>query len=314
MQERWARVALRERSAFRANAALRVGREDLSWRTVGGTAVELTVRVHNDTEAPTRPTWMKVNAAPFGVFVESYPLRRIPVPAVAPGRSIEVQGIFERSELPVSLWGQSMSGWDSRVDEGKSRAPWYGSSLATLLKALRARRGGSSSVRVPETSTARLAELQGAVFWAGNFDIRMDRAVAERHRSVLPQLVHGRLAGARFLVGRGSGSLQSPVYSFQLLQPEGGSLEARLVLGSSGVPSLGVVSRQAVERLPQVPWGVPVSVDQPEVFLFVESRGQQAPSGVAVEVTEIASGRCARVEFEFTTRADLWRLHRRSVD
>ena len=183
-------------SPLAATSLLRINREDISFETLPGRVVLLSVTVHNDSDAPSEPTTMRVNAAPLGVFLPSREVGKVAVPAIAP-----------RSKMIV---------------ESAYAAPSQGGLSATRLRAERKNRRESifqlltNRVPVPNRErevlpddsprsplSALLGSSEGSFCWAGNFDVHVRTASAERHMRGKIQLQAGAQNMGFFQVGDG---------------------------------------------------------------------------------------------------------------
>ena len=104
---------------------LRIAREDIIFFNRSRDLVQLEVTVHNRGEVVSRPTWMRVNAAPLGAFVDSQQVARLRVPRISPGGSTQVSTTLSTSARSprmrdAQLPADSLRQFDSR------RANWAG--------------------------------------------------------------------------------------------------------------------------------------------------------------------------------------------
>jgi hypothetical protein len=75
----------------RSEAELMVASSDITFCDLNKDTVLIQVRIRNAGERRSRPTIMRLEAAPLGVFVPWGPLGTIPVPALEPGESRELR-------------------------------------------------------------------------------------------------------------------------------------------------------------------------------------------------------------------------------
>ena len=69
-------------------ARLRIGREDIAWRTVAPGTVEVGFRIHNDGDRESAPTVAEVRSAPFGAHLDWTLLCEVDVPSIQAGGSL----------------------------------------------------------------------------------------------------------------------------------------------------------------------------------------------------------------------------------
>lgn len=267
-----------------ARTQVRVEREDLSWRTLHGTVVELTVKVHNAGPVPSLPTRMQVRAAPFGVFVPSVPVGRLPVPEIPAGGSVEVQAVFPRELLPESPVEVPPPGRVSRFRDfvvAWQRSQAQGTRPLSLV-ALRAAWRASGR----DLPTARQdRELPRPIHWAGNFDVFVHKAEAERHFAGLCRLEPDRLNIAQFVVGRPG---RDHLASYRVHLVEHGCADWEI----------GLHSRPGLGREPY-DLSRPLQLAGDPVFLQIETRGGAQEGRVSIEFEQLFTQKKARVEFGF---------------
>jgi hypothetical protein len=185
-------------------ATLDVQREDIRFGNIKPGLVWLEVEVHNRGTRASMVAPMEVRVAPFGAFVTSKTLEVLVVPSIPAGSSTIVRTLYQ--------------------DDGNgnlSRTGAAGRRGALKLDRLRRQQDpqsalqSSSSERGFREAVKRLLEqaggtgielvhavLSGTARWAGNFDVHIGTAEAERHVASAIQLVPGKRNVAMFFVGR----------------------------------------------------------------------------------------------------------------
>lgn len=177
-------------------APLRISREDISFETLPGRVVLLSVTVHNDTNEASEPTTMQINAAPLGVFLHSRRVGRVDVPSIAPHK----RGVIKSAYLAPLL--NVLSESEREEEHSKRRASLF------LLQREDVQIPNRSREVLPTASpisqhTALSACLMGNSCWAGNFDVHVSGASAERHMKGGIRLKTGTQNMGYFQVGDG---------------------------------------------------------------------------------------------------------------
>src|SRR5262245_46978060 len=87
--------------------ALRVQRTGIHFRNVARDLVQIEIEVENPGDAPSRPTTLRVGAAPFGAFVDGRPLATLAVPALPPRSRTQVMTLARQPRpQPVASFAQ----------------------------------------------------------------------------------------------------------------------------------------------------------------------------------------------------------------
>ncbi|MCP4093589.1 MAG: hypothetical protein GY747_09070 [Planctomycetes bacterium] len=175
---------------------LRINREDISFETLPGRVVLLSVTVHNDSDAPSEPTTMRVNAAPLGVFLPSRQVGRVAVPAIAPRSKMIVESAYA---APTQ---RGLSGTRLRA-ERKNRRESVLQLLANRIPVPNREREVLPGASPRSRLSALLDASEGSFCWAGNFDVHVRTASAERHMQGKIQLQAGAQNMGLFEVGDG---------------------------------------------------------------------------------------------------------------
>ena len=257
-----------------STSLLRISRGDISFETLPGRVVLLSVTVHNDADEPSEPTTMRVNAAPLGVFLPSREVGQVAVGKIQPRSKRVVKSAYAAPML------EGVSARE-REEELRSRR-----ASIRLLKSLGAQLPNGDAEVLPRDSrmSRRVAGrmkltrgFPGGFCWAGNFDVHVKGASAERHCQGPVQLQAGKPNVAAFRVGDG----REDRYRFQFLHDhQTRTWEFKLIRLTVGDwhPINGTLVR--------------LSINPPE---------GTTEGCAAVEVTRESTGKSAMVEFGFGT-------------
>ena len=253
---------------------LRINREDISFETLPGRVVLLSVTVHNDSDKPSEPSTMRVNAAPLGVFLPSREVGKVAVGKIPPRGKRVVKSAYA---APMS---EGVSEREREKERGLRKAS------IRLLKSLGIQLPNEDLEVLPlESLMSRLMAgvlkvawgLPDGCCWAGNFDVHVQGASAERHCQGPVQLLAGKPNGAAFRVGDG----KEDRYRFQFLHDcETRNWEFELIKLTTG------------DWHPMTQTWVSFSIKPPE---------GTTQGCAAVEVTRESTGKSAMVEFGFGT-------------
>ena len=226
---------------------------------------------------------MEVRVAPFGAFVASKPLEVLAVPSIPPGSSTVMRTVFqERADGELSrldaasrhrALGQSRLAKQLQVPPkpvASRNRRTLRNVVTRMLRLVKPDSGGTGVELVHEI-------LENTARWAGNFDVHIGSAEAERHISSAIRLVPGKRNVAFFFVGERS---ESFVFD---LQGEAAGWEAGLFRTMSKL-SLG--TPQLLDR-------------ETPIFLSVTPPSGTTKGLLAVGVTRHATGQRALVEFGF---------------
>jgi len=264
----------------KAATTLEVQREDIRFWSIGTRLVFLSVEVHNRGDRLTATERMEVRVAPFGAFVESEPVAILDVPPVPPGGSVEVGATFEDDDegrlRRVSGPARRRAGLRAASELESSRPLAQDNDLI----AFRLGRGMALSER--RLSLLAMKSLLGRVLmetaaFAGNFDVHIRGAKAERHMAQAVRLVPGKENVAFFRVGSQAGEF---LFDLQGSASEWG---AQLMLADR-----------------RLELGEPMSLkDGVWVTLTVTPPHEATEGLLAVGVTQCETGERALVEFGF---------------
>lgn len=275
-------------------AKLVVQREDIRFGNLRPGVVWLEVEVHNCGERASQEAPMEVRVAPFGAFVASRPLEVLVVPSIPPGSSTVVRTTFQEDwdgELaPVDAVDRSTGVAAANRHRALAReharkgasegAGERHSAVESTLAALRQRVLDSVvGIRSVTDMLRRLVRAPAgqSICWAGNFDVHIGSAEAERHVMRAVRLEAGELNIAMFVVGE-----RAEDFVFDL-QGGAASWQASLVMG-----------------LQELPLGRPQALlPRSMVFLKVTPPAGTTEGLLAVGVTRQATGKRALVEFGF---------------
>lgn len=164
---------------------------DVSWRCLGRNLVEIRIDLRNDGVGPTEPGTLLVGAAAFGAFLPPRPVARIAVGGLDPGERRIVRARVSRAGLPPP---------------------------PALPSGLFSRKLGE------------FFDLLRHAEWAGNLDIRFDRAPelgVEMHRAFGLKILPGRPVAFMFGIPRESAyriaaEASRPDWSVRLARPSSG--------------------------------------------------------------------------------------------
>ena len=252
---------------------LRINREDISFETLPGRVVLLSVTVHNDADEASEPTTMRVNAAPLGVFLPSREVAQVAVDRIPPRSKRVVQSAF------AAPWQEGIPDQDREQESGLRRA------CIQLLQRMGVKTSTEELELLPSDALYSLAHSeikknaaatpQPSYCWAGNFEVHVIGASAERHIRGGIRLESGRLNHAEFEVGDG----KTDRYQFKFLTDEQ-SVEWDLTL----------------RRVEPGEWH---QFEKKLVRLTIKPPKGATTGCVAVEVTRESTGKSAMVEFGF---------------
>jgi hypothetical protein len=203
-------------------AELVVEPADISFHDLNRDRVEIRVKIRNQGQARSLPTFMRLECAPFGAFVPWRPLTEIPLPPLEPGevRELGVEAARPHPEPLGSFDGvppvKLLTALNASPDEP---APAPGAGLAALLNLFR--RPAASGTARNQTGTRELGlpadwwEFFGREqpHWAGNINVFVGQRAVERHVARSLRIYAGRTNLAMFAVG---GSGRRDAYAFDL--------------------------------------------------------------------------------------------------
>ena len=286
------------------NAGLVVDPTDITFDDLTRDTVVVRVRIRNEGEHPSSPTFIRLESAPFGAFVRWRPLTVLPVPVLEPGESRELSVVTPRPHpVPLGAFDRIppasvLTALDASPDE-PSQPP--GAGFAALLNLFR----GQATSRPASTATVArghmlppdLWELFGREqpHWAGNINVFVGNRAVERHVAKALRIYSGRTNLAMFVVG---GAGQPDAYAFDLagLDPDWKAAlhdvtSARTLVVRSG--DKPVQERQWIEAV----------AGMMLIVLAVRPPVICEEGKVQVHVTRRSSGKTAVVEFNLDPTA-----------
>lgn len=190
----------------RREAELRVERTDIAFCDSAGDRVRFQITVHNVGAAPSTPSTMTIESAPFGAFVKWRPLSQLPVPSIEPGKSLALSvevarprpaplGNFNRVPPQRLLTALSAPGQSS----GPGGAQAFFEKVQQLM-------GASPRNRLPTIDTSLAPDIWDLLgrrqpHWVGNLNVFIGRRPVERHLAQALRVYPGYTNLAMFAVG-----------------------------------------------------------------------------------------------------------------
>jgi hypothetical protein len=264
-------------------ATLDVQREDIRFGNIKPGLVWLEVEVHNRGTRASMVAPMEVRVAPFGAFVTSKTLDALVVPSIPAGSSTIVRTLYQDDgNGNLSRTGAAGRRGALELDrlrrqQGRQSALQSSTSVRSLRETVKLLLqqlepdSGVTGIELVDEVLSRTARF------AGNFDVHIGGAEAERHISSAIQLVPGKRNVAMFIVGERS---ESFVFD---LQGEAAGWEAGLFRAMGGL-CLG--TPQLLHR-------------RTPIFISVTPPAGTTKGLLAVGVTREETGQRALVEFGF---------------
>ncbi len=202
-------------------AELVVDRTDITFEDLDGETVTIRVRIRNESGFPSKPTFLRLESAPFGAFVPWQPLAVLPVPPIEPGESRELSidakrphpaplGNFDRIP-PTALLAAVSS-----PDEPSPRLSGIAARPNLLRQQAAARFPARVFALVKRSLPPDLWELvgRGQPHWAGNINVFVGARAVERHLATALRVYPGRPNLAMFIVGD---SVRRDAYAFDFV-------------------------------------------------------------------------------------------------
>jgi hypothetical protein len=277
-------------------AELVVDRTDISFEDLDGETVRIRVKIRNESGCPSKPTFMRLESAPFGAFVPWQPLAVLPVPSIEPGASRELSidvkrphpaplGNFDRIPPTVLLAAVSSPDAPSPRKSGFRVMP-------NLLRRQDAGHfPGWVSAITKKCLPPDLWELvgRGQPHWAGNINVFIGAREVERHRTTALRVHAGRPNLAMFFVGD-RGRRDAYAFDFVGLEP-GWDASLHNATGARTL-SLGASEKPIQEtRWVEAPEGHMV------IVMIIHPPAGCQEGNVEVHVTRRSSEKTAVVEF-----------------
>jgi hypothetical protein len=193
------RSALAPVSVLENVLSLRLEREDIHFRNLSPTTVEIEATVTNDGDSPSAPSVAVVSAAVLGAFVPWQPLTALAVPALEPGESAVLRGAVPAPTAAPLGTPDRVTPQQLLTALGLSDDPGTGRQDRRLRRARAAALAG-----LPADPLRLLS--QGGLHWAGNLNVFIRQQPVERHLAQALRIYPGRLNAAMFCVGSGRDS------------------------------------------------------------------------------------------------------------
>ncbi|MGH8025048.1 MAG: hypothetical protein ACRED1_15775 [Limisphaerales bacterium] len=195
---------------------------DITFDDLDRDTVVLRVQVRNDSERRSSHANVRLESAPFGAFVPSSPLAILPVPALEPGQSRELNVTVARPHpAPLGAFDRVPPGKVlAAVQNSSDEPPRKSGGMAALWSWLRrSGRAGASRDRAAAGRPALSADLwelfgREQPHWAGNINVFVGTHAAERHVAKALRVYSGRTNLAMFVVG---GPGKGDAYRFDLI-------------------------------------------------------------------------------------------------
>lgn len=286
-------------------AELMVEPADISFHDLTRDRVEIRVKIRNQGQAPSLPTFMRLECAPFGAFVPWRPLTDLPVPPLEAGevRELSVEAVRPHPEPLGSFDGvppvKLLTALNASPGEPE---PAPGIGLAALLNLFR-RTAAAAGTGRNQTGTRELKlsadwwEFFGREqpHWAGNINVFVGQRAVERHVARSLRIYAGRTNLAMFMVG-GSGSRDAYAFDLNGLAP---GWKAALF----DTTCKGTFLVQANEAPVQERHWVEAVAGTMLVVLLVRPPLVCENGSVQVQVVRRSSGETATVEFDLDPTA-----------
>lgn len=209
------------------NVGLIVDPMDITFDDLTSDTVMIRVKIRNEGERRSTPTFVRLESAPFGAFVDWRPLAILPVPVLEPGESRElsvaatrphpaVLGSFDRVPPMNVLKALNASPDEPSPEPSSGRIV----GLAALLNLIR-KQGTPRPARTNTVARNRMLppDLWGLFgreqpHWAGNINVFVGNRAVERHMAKALRIYSGRTNMAMFVVG---GTRHLDAYAFDLV-------------------------------------------------------------------------------------------------
>lgn len=220
-----------------SNTGLTVDPMDITFEDLSRNTVMIRVKIRNEGEHRSIPTFVRLESAPFGAFVPWQPLATLPVPDIEPGESRDLSvaatrphpmplGDFDRVP-PMSVLTALNASPDeqrprstARLSATKQAAEELGDERHRQAAALALRRGfrpaRNATHPLGHLLPPDLWELLGREqpHWAGNINVFIGKRAVERHYAKALRIYSGRTNMAMLDVG---GPNKRDAYMFDLV-------------------------------------------------------------------------------------------------
>lgn len=263
--------------------ALVVQRSGIRFHNVALDRVAIEIEVENRGPDRSRPTTLRLESAPFGVFLPWRFLRILPVPSIEPGASAVVTTVARQ---PRPGADPVLAGLARQLPRGLGSGLAPSATLQRLLAGL-----GSvlaSGQRARELPPDLLELLDGPrPHWAGNLDVWIGSRPVERHRAPRLRLHAGQANLAVFCVGQ-----RADEYDFLFERPEGWK---HALLCDAGELTHRCAPWEELQ------WNRLGGLSG--CLCVLRPPADAAAGRVAVHVTQRSSGKSASVEFDLDPEA-----------
>jgi hypothetical protein len=275
-------VSLLPAQLLATTPVLHVDPGDIVFSNITPERLGIEITFQNPSDMRSEPTVAKIMAAPLGVFVPWRPLLSLPVPPIAPGKSLKL-----RSQA-IRNMGRPFAGSD-RVPPNKLLTA-LADDDDDFVTSSRDRGDQPNSGRLP----LDLFQLLGRnnPHWAGNLNVFVNGKSVERHLARALRVYPGQLNLAMFIVG--SGGLDA--YSFSLEADTDWNAVLYLASGSRALRDF-----RASSPIAQGEWIE--GIGQSLIFLAMQPSRNCREGQLEARVRQRSTGREASVEFSLDPEA-----------
>lgn len=209
------------------SAGLAVDPSDITFDDLTRDTVIVRVKIRNEGDRRSSPTYIRLESAPFGAFVPGRALVMLPVPALGPGESRELSvqarrphpkplGDFNRVPPMNVLKALSASPDERPRKPGAAAANGFVALMDLLRGRVTSRSGKDGKGATGPELPPDLWELLGREqpHWAGNINVFVGDRAVERHVAKALRVYSGKTNLAMFVVG-GPGKRDG--YTFNLV-------------------------------------------------------------------------------------------------
>lgn len=275
---------------------LRVDREGIRFHNLTREQVRISIEVRNHGRVRSRPTRMRVEAAPFGAFLAWTPIQTLLVPPLDPGATTFVETTLQQarrgpltgSDRGIPRWVRTLTGSDDDGMRPMNQLGRLGPRLALILGQARSVQRNAAEQGLLPPDLLELAEGPRP-HWMGNLNIWLGSRAVERHFAPRLRVRAGRPNVAMFALG---GQDQ------YALHVDGHGLD-----WNTSIIDYSAGRRVETQSYPGAdgPWHV--CVDQGVLFLVLRPAAGTQRGKLDVCVTQRSSGRHAYVEFDLDSSA-----------
>jgi hypothetical protein len=207
-------------------AELVVDRTDISFESLDGETVTIRVKIRNESDRLSKPTFMRLESAPFGAFVPWQPLAVLPVPPIEPSASRELSiGVKRPHPAPLGNFDRvpptALLAAVSSPDEPSPRKSGIAEMLNQRRRLIADRFSARGFAMTNGSLPPDLWELVGNAqpHWAGNINVFVGARAVERHLARALRVYPDRTNLAMFVVGD-LGRRDDYAFNFVGLEPD----------------------------------------------------------------------------------------------